>query len=286
MTIATARITTTRTTALRAHSLLRLGAPLTLALALAACGDDAPAISTLARTAATKVATGDAAATEYFASDFVDHQTGTAGTGALSSQLAAIRAAHPDARMDVYRVLTEGDQVFVHGHVTLDDGTRGLATADFYRFAGDKIVEHWGDRQEVPASTASGNDMFSTLSAPVRLDPDPDADPAVTRATMGALASALIVDKDLSAWDRYVKPPYYQHSVNTPNGVEAVKEIWGPIVADPTVVITPVTSIADGDLFVTMNLIDSPTLHLTTVDLSRVREALVLEHWDVVEFRP
>lgn len=258
---------------------------------LGACGqDDASgrndaSISEIAEEAVMRLAEGDVGVAEHFASDYVDHRAGTSGTAALRERLATQLAQHPDATVQVYRVLTEQNQVFVHSHVILDDGTLGSAAADVFRFEGDQIVEYWGNRQEVPATTASGNDMFSTLSAPVRFDPDPEADPAVTASTMAALSTALAVEKDLSAWDRYTLAPYYQHSVNTPNGIEAVKQIWGPIIADPTVAITPVMSITEGDLFVTMNLIDSPTLHLTTVDLSRVRDGLVVEHWDVVESR-
>lgn len=258
---------------------------LALSASLVACETTPTEITDIAEDAVVKIAKGDESAVGYFRADFVDHQSGTTGTDALREQLSARHTAHPDATVEVYRVLDEKNLVFVHSHLTLDDGTRGLATADVFRFEGGKIAEHWGNRQEVPETTASGNDMFSTLSAPSRLDPDPASDPAVTSGTMAALATALIVDKDLGAWDKYVQPPYYQHSINTPNGVEAVKEIWGPIIADPTVVITPVTSITDGDLFVTMNLVDSPTLHMTTVDLSRVREGLIVEHWDVVELR-
>lgn len=241
--------------------------------------------SNIAKEVVTGLAHGDAAAVNHFRSDFVDHESGSGGTAALATRLAATHADHPKADTRIYRVIVEGDLVFVHSHLVLDPGSRGTAVADFFRFEGNLITEHWRVRQDVPETTASGNDMFSTLSAPQQLEPDPELNPADTHAVMGKLAMALAVDKDLSAWDRYTQPPYYQHSTNTPDGVEAAKAVWGPVIADTSVVITPGMSIAEGDLFVTMNLIDSPQLHMTTVDISRVRGGLVLEHWDVVLFR-
>ena len=262
-------------------------------LALAACmpivaPSPAPMPETpadIAKVVVTGIAHGDADAVKYFQNDFVDHESGSDGTAALAERLAATSADYPDADTRIYRVIAEGELVFVHSHLVLEPESRGTAIADFFRFKDKLITEHWRIRQDVPETTASGNDMFSTLSEPQQIEPDPKVDVADTYAVMGALGKALGVDKDLSAWDRYTQPPYYQHSTNTPNGIEAVKEIWGPVIADTSMVITPGVTLAEGDLFVTMNLLDSPKLHITTVDISRVRGGFVLEHWDVVQFR-
>jgi predicted SnoaL-like aldol condensation-catalyzing enzyme len=40
-----------------------------------------------------------------------------------------------------------------------------MAAVDIWRFNDEgKIIEHWDVLQEIPAETASGNDMFSQLS--------------------------------------------------------------------------------------------------------------------------
>lgn len=241
--------------------------------------------SEIAKQVVTGLARGDAAVIRHFRSNFVDHESGSGGSAGLAPRLAVTHADHPRADTRIYRVIGEGDLVFVHSHLVLEPGSRGTAVADFFRFEGNQISEHWRVRQDVPESTANGHDMFATLSVPQQLKPDPEVNPADTRAVMGKLAMELAVSKDLAAWDRYTQPPYYQHSTNTADGVEAAKAVWGPVIADPSVVITPGMSIAEGDLFVTMNRIDSPQLHMTTVDISRVRAGRVLEHWDVVAFR-
>jgi hypothetical protein len=41
-----------------------------------------------------------------------------------------------------------------------------MAVFDIFRFQDGKIAEHWDILQEVPATTANGNGMFSTLSRP------------------------------------------------------------------------------------------------------------------------
>lgn len=258
--------------------------PLVLASVLAA-GCSSESNSEIAEEVVIELARGNTDVIDkHFADNFVDNVgTTTAGAEELTQAVEAEASAYPDADVEVYRVLSEGDLVFVHSHLVLTPGSLGIAVGDFYRFEDDKIVERWEGRQEVPATTASGNDMFSTLSAPQRLDPDPDVDTEATREVMNAFGFAIGVEKDLTAWDTFVEPPYYQHSTNTANGAEAVSEVWGPIIVDPATVITPVLDLAEGDLYATLNLLDSPDLQLLTIDISRVRNGKILEHWDVVQ---
>lgn len=63
--------------------------------------------------------------------------------------------------VDVHRVIADGDLVAVHSNYK----TLNMAGVDIFRFNEDaKIIEHWDVLQQVPESTASGNDMFSQLS--------------------------------------------------------------------------------------------------------------------------
>jgi predicted SnoaL-like aldol condensation-catalyzing enzyme len=62
--------------------------------------------------------------------------------------------------VEVHRVIAEGDLVTVHSHYK----TWNMAGVDIFRIDGGKIIEHWDVLQQVPETTASGNDMFSQLS--------------------------------------------------------------------------------------------------------------------------
>ena len=63
--------------------------------------------------------------------------------------------------VEVQRVIAEGDLVAVHSHYK----TFTLAGVDIFRVGEQgKIVEHWDVLQEVPKTTASGNDMFAQLT--------------------------------------------------------------------------------------------------------------------------
>ena len=63
--------------------------------------------------------------------------------------------------VQVHRVIADGDLVAVHAHYK----TWNMAGVDIIRLNDDgKIIEHWDVLQQVPETTASGNDMFSQLS--------------------------------------------------------------------------------------------------------------------------
>lgn len=63
--------------------------------------------------------------------------------------------------VEVHRMIVDGDFVAVHSHYK----TFGVAGVDIFRFNADgKIIEHWDVLQQVPETTASGNDMFAQLT--------------------------------------------------------------------------------------------------------------------------
>jgi len=63
--------------------------------------------------------------------------------------------------VEVHRVIADGDLVAVHSNYK----TWNMSGVDIFRLNENaKIIEHWDVLQQVPESTASGNDMFSQLS--------------------------------------------------------------------------------------------------------------------------
>lgn len=90
--------------------------------------------------------------------DYVQHNP-QAGNGrqALKDFFAPVGPVD----VEVHRVIAEGDVVAVHA----DYKNWNMAAVDIFRLNDDgKVVEHWDVLQQVPETTASGNDMFSQLS--------------------------------------------------------------------------------------------------------------------------
>ena len=95
---------------------------------------------------------------ELIVEEFVQHnpQVGN-GLQALKDFSAPLGPVDVDVR----RLIAEGDLVAVHSNYK----TWNMAGVAIYRLNDDgKIMEHWDVLQQVPETTASGNDMFSQLT--------------------------------------------------------------------------------------------------------------------------
>ncbi|MBA3905327.1 MAG: nuclear transport factor 2 family protein [Pseudonocardiales bacterium] len=87
--------------------------------------------------------------------DYVQHNP--RGRDGLSATKTAFEQMGP-LDVEVHRVIVDGDLVVVHAHYK----TFGAAAVDIFRLDdGGKILEHWDVLQQVPATTASGHDMFT-----------------------------------------------------------------------------------------------------------------------------
>jgi predicted SnoaL-like aldol condensation-catalyzing enzyme len=67
---------------------------------------------------------------------------------------------YPAYRMELKRIIAEGDLVVTHSHLVRAPGDRGQAVIDIFRFENGRIVEHWDVVQDVPEKPANNNTMF------------------------------------------------------------------------------------------------------------------------------
>ena len=74
-----------------------------------------------------------------------------------------LRGEYPNLKLEIKRVIAEGDMVVTHSHLDLEPGNAGnpgRALADFFRLEDGKVVEHWDVIQDVPNHAANPNGMF------------------------------------------------------------------------------------------------------------------------------
>ena len=98
---------------------------------------------------------------EYVGDKYIQHnpQVGD-GADAFIGFVQSFRAQFPEMHLEVKRTITQGDMVVTHSHLVLKPGGPGVAVADFFRFQGDKLVEHWDVIQNIPDDAANSNSMF------------------------------------------------------------------------------------------------------------------------------
>ncbi|UWU26046.1 ester cyclase (plasmid) [Rhizobium sp. CB3060] len=221
---------------------------------------------------------------QYIGNEYINHNpNGGDGAESLRGFIKYFKSAHPNMTHTVHRVLAEDDLVLLHSHAILEPGTAGQAVIDIYRVLDGKIVEHWDVIQPVPETTVSGNDMFTTLSATTGSSPDPNGSATESKKVVMALIDELTVKRDLTAYDRYVLDPYYQHNPKRVNGVAAEREGFvSAFAAMPNLSIDVKRVIADGDMVaVHANFKPHPDDRgMAVIELFRVRDGKVVEHWD------
>ena len=92
----------------------------------------------------------------------------------------------------------------------------------------------------------------------------------------------VFVNRNVSALDRYWSPGYTQHNPTFENGLEPLRAA----VADPDLEFTYEIGavIADGDLVAVHARVEGfgPQAHIV-VDLFKVKDGKIVEHWDVKE---
>lgn len=101
------------------------------------------------------------AAKTYIGDHYIQHHPGVPnGAEAFYRYFESFFKEHPQYRVEIKRVIAEGDLVVLHLHGRKDDQDRGRAIVDIFRLKNRKIVEHWDVIQDVPEKTGNSNTMF------------------------------------------------------------------------------------------------------------------------------
>jgi predicted SnoaL-like aldol condensation-catalyzing enzyme len=223
--------------------------------------------------------------------DYIQHNPlAPDGTAALKALAGPLTTQFPDLKYDIKRVIAEGDLVLVHSNVILTPGTRGSAVVDIFRFdRNNMIAEHWDSVQEVPATSVSGNDMFSTVSSPRTNQPGPRWLTAFTKPVATAYFDQLLVRKDTGAIN-YLAPEYHQHNPAVPSGSAGLRELFAALFQQfPQLTVERKRVIAEGGIVaIHSHYRTSPEDRgQSVVDIFRVcQDGKICEHWDVVQDVP
>jgi predicted SnoaL-like aldol condensation-catalyzing enzyme len=88
------------------------------------------------------------------------NQDFAAGFPALKQAMVDNHAEFPDKRIDIKRVIADGDLAATHSHVSLNPGNVNVAVVHIFRFEGDKIAEFWDIGQKMKADSPNMDGMF------------------------------------------------------------------------------------------------------------------------------
>jgi predicted SnoaL-like aldol condensation-catalyzing enzyme len=101
------------------------------------------------------------AALPYMGATYKQHAPYAAdGHDGLRAWLAGFKAAFPNHRYEVKRVIAEGPYVMLHLHGMGGPNPHGESVIDIFRVQNGKVVEHWDIIQAIPDSADNANSMF------------------------------------------------------------------------------------------------------------------------------
>lgn len=101
------------------------------------------------------------AAKKYLGSKYIQHNPGVPdGAVPFYTYFEGHFKANPQSKVEIKRVIGDGDLVVLHLLSKQNDQDRGRAIVDIFRVEEGKIVEHWDVIQPIPEKSANNNTMF------------------------------------------------------------------------------------------------------------------------------
>jgi predicted SnoaL-like aldol condensation-catalyzing enzyme len=206
----------------------------------------------------------------------------------------------------MHNIIADGGLVAIKSHVFTNASDPGRVFVDIWRLEGGKIVEHWDVIQQVetnPANPAPVGCGVGTTYEAAKSAPDTVRNPACGHPKAGEDAAAnrkRILDymemgmqagKLAEAVNAYVAADFVQHSVRIPPGRQGLIDYLEPRMASrrsDNQKSEVARVLADGDMVLVHRRVwsDSNPRGTAYVDLFRLKDGKIVDHWDVVQQIP
>ncbi len=220
------------------------------------------------------------AVTKYTGARYTQHSTGVRdGVEGFVAFFEPFIARNPKRDIRVLRALEDGQYVFLHVYQSLNDGESEWVTTDFFDTDDDdKIIEHWDVIAAYSAQTPSGHTTTDGATAITDLDKTDENKQLVRNFIEDVLLGA-----DPTKIDEYIaSDTYIQHNREVPDGRAAFKELV--LAADRALVYQRlVLLVGQGNFVATLCEAHWRGQPYAQVDLFRIADGRIVEHWDNAE---
>jgi len=201
----------------------------------------------------------------------------------LGGFLAFLQSLPPNSvKVNTKRVFRDGDYVFTHSDYSFFGPKAGF---DIFRYENDRIVEHWDNLQEKPATpNPSGHTMTDGAVLVKDLH-----NTGQNKNLVRNFVTDILVNGNLNKLQAYFKGDnYIQHNPNIGDGVSGLLKAIGELAQQGIVFKYDKLHVVvgEGDFVLTVsegNFAGKPTAFY---DLFRIENDKIAEHWDTVETIP
>ena len=220
------------------------------------------------------------AVTQYTGNRYTQHSTGVKdGIEGFVEFFEPFIERNPKRDIQIVRALEDGQFVFVHAYQSLNDGESQWVTTDFFDTdENDKIIEHWDVITEYAAQTPSGH---TSVDGPTEVT-DLDKTEANKQLVRHLIRDVLIGEKPENI-DTYISSQkYIQHNANVPDGLEHFKPL--ALAAKRSLIYDEIVLlVGQGNFVASLCKASWEGAPYAQVDLFRIEDGLVVEHWDAAE---
>lgn len=225
------------------------------------------------------IETGEAAPVASInATKYIQHNLGIKdGLAGFGEALAALPAG--SARVHTVRVFADGDFVFAHTDYNFFGPKVGF---DVFRFEDGKIVEHWDNLVETPASpNPSGRTMLDGATEVKDLDRTEENKRLVERFVRDVLMGQA--PENLTSY--FEGDAYIQHNPAIADGLSGLGAALAEMAMNGvTMVYSRLHKVlGEGNFVLTISEGEFAGKPTTYYDLFRVEAGKIAEHWDVME---
>lgn len=230
------------------------------------------------------LATGDTGPVGQYVSDKTYIQHNLSAPSGKENFIGLLSMLGSDGKVDVKRVIEDGNYVAVHTEYYLPAFGGALAGFDVFRFEDGLVVEHWDNLQAVATETASGRTQFD---GPTEVT-DLDKTEANRKVAQGFVDDVLLGANPGKITDYISTETYHQHNPSVGDGMAALGEAMQQMAEAGT----PMTYtqnhllVCEGNFALAASEGQFMGNHVAFFDLVRIEDGLIVEHWDVIQEIP
>lgn len=225
------------------------------------------------------------AVNKYTGARYTQHSTGVKdGKEGFIEFFADFTKRCPNREIKVIRGFEDGRYVFLQAYQNINNGEAEWVTTDFFDTdENEKIIEHWDVISAYSDNTPSGH---TSIDGPTEVT-DLDKTEENKQLVKDLLFNALMEGGDPSKIDAYISSEtYIQHNKEVEDGIESFKKLaCAP--NRPLNYKRIVLCVGQGNFVATLseaNWNDGTTNQdYAQVDLFRIENGKIVEHWDNVE---
>lgn len=213
---------------------------------------------------------------KYTGDHYTQHSAGVAdGQEGFLAFFEPFMKRCPVRDFKLLRALQEGSKVFVHVFQDINNGDAQWITADFFDTDSEgRIVEHWDTISAVKPNNPSGRSQTDGATEIVDLDKT-----AANKKLVLDFINTILVNRELSRIGEFIdQTTYIQHNPEVGDGIKPLVAFLTP--EDLIQYQECFMSVAEGNFVATLNRATISGKPFCIIDLFRVANGKIVEHWD------